>query len=227
MPEIGLNKIPIMGKTFWLQTGKKICVEIQKDANAGLMQDSKKNLHYRSDQYKKYKANRMERLTRTTKKGKRKSAFSIRRYYITESGQKVYVKGQSFGFRGKTYTKGGQTFGFLVNDPEVISETVSTGQKLKAYKGVAIVSNNTAFVDMTLTGKTLRGLKPKEAKDFSVILAFNPEDTQKVLGNRDNGYNLVGLNDKNIRIVKNEIVKKFEQNIKRDLLKTLKIEVRV
>ena len=183
MPELGLNKIPIMGKEFWLQTGKQICVEIQKDAKAGLMQDGKRNLHYKSEKYTKYKANRMERFTT------------------------------------REYKKGTKTIppGFIANQ----------GTKLNAFKAQSIVSNNIAYVDMTLTGKTLRGLKPKKAGDTNVILAFNSEDTQKVLGNRDNGYNIVGLNDKNIRIVKNEIVKKFEQNIKRDLLKILKIEVRI
>jgi len=38
----------------------------------------------------------------------------------------------------------------------------SKPEKVKSLKGVSIVSSNTSFVDMTLTGQTLRGLKITE-----------------------------------------------------------------
>jgi len=74
-------------------------------------------------------------------------------------------------------------------------------EKIKQYKGVSIVSTNTSFVDMTLTGQTLRGLKITETMPNGVQVSFNIRDLWKIVGNQKPGLNrrLVGLNKKNMK----------------------------
>ena len=73
-------------------------------------------------------------------------------------------------------------------------------EKIKQFKGVSIVSTNTSFVDMTVTGQTLRGLKITETMPNGVQVAFNIRDLWKIVGNQKPGLNrrLVGLNKKNM-----------------------------
>ena len=73
-------------------------------------------------------------------------------------------------------------------------------EKVSSLKGVSIVSTNTTFVDMTLTGQTLRGLKITETTPNGVQVAFNIRDLWKIVGNQKPGLNrrLVGLNKKNM-----------------------------
>lgn len=77
----------------------------------------------------------------------------------------------------------------------------SKPEKVKSLKGVSIVSTNTSFVDMTLTGQTLRGLKVTETMPDGVQVAFNIRDLWKIVGNQKPGLNrrLVGLNNKNMK----------------------------
>ena len=74
-------------------------------------------------------------------------------------------------------------------------------EKVKSLKGVSIVSTNTSFVDMTVTGQTLRGLKITETMPNGVQVSFNIRDLWKIVGNQKPGLNrrLVGLNNKNMK----------------------------
>jgi hypothetical protein len=74
-------------------------------------------------------------------------------------------------------------------------------EKVKSLQGVSIVSRNTSFVDMTLTGQTLRGLKITETFPNGVQVSFNIRDLWKIVGNQKPGLNrrLVGLNNKNMK----------------------------
>ena len=92
-------------------------------------------------------------------------------------------------------------------------------EKMEQYKGVSIASTNTSFVDMTLTGQTLRGLHVKDSTVSSVTLSFRPEDVKKIVGNQRPGLNrrLVGLNRKNQehvhKLVKAEIARQLKKSI--------------
>jgi len=75
------------------------------------------------------------------------------------------------------------------------------GERYEQFKGVSIVSTNTSFVDMTVTGQTLRGLKITETTPNGVQVSFNIRDLWKIVGNQKPGLNrrLVGLNNKNMK----------------------------
>jgi len=61
-------------KSFWNKLAADFVIKVTDDARAGIMQDGKSNIPYRSEQYKKYKANNMRRLGRGGKKpGKNKN----------------------------------------------------------------------------------------------------------------------------------------------------------
>ena len=96
----------------------------------------------------------------------------------------------------------------------------SKPEKVKSLKGVSIVSSNTSFVDMTLTGQTLRGLKITETTPNGVQVSFNIRDLWKIVGNQKPGLNrrIVGLNKKNrealIKIEDNQV----SQAIKKDFV---------
>jgi len=93
------------------------------------------------------------------------------------------------------------------------------GQRMAAYKGIAIASTNTSFVDMTVTGQTLRGLKIRAVDENSVTLGYEPKDAMKILGNARPPYNrvLVGLNDKNHNKIANLIFDIISERLIRDL----------
>lgn len=86
---------------------------------------------------------------------------------------------------------------------------VNKGKRLKAYYGLPIVSTQTGFVDMTLTGRLSKGLRPISATNNSVLMGYMPEDTGKILGNQKHGYDVVGLNTKNINFVKDKIIEEL------------------
>ena len=83
------------------------------------------------------------------------------------------------------------------------------GKRVSGFTGKKIASTNVSFVDMTLTGETMAGFHVKTVDQQSVTMAFNPPDTDKILGNQKHGYDIVGLNDKNRMLVKNEIMKEI------------------
>jgi len=86
----------------------------------------------------------------------------------------------------------------------------------EAYKGVSIVSRNTSFVDMTVTGQTLRGMKVAGLMPNGVTITFELKDAEKIVGNQRPGLNrrLVGLNKKN----KDELGKMIRTAIDKNIL---------
>lgn len=99
------------------------------------------------------------------------------------------------------------------------------GKRLKNMYAQTIESNQTGFVDMTLTGHTKRGLKVKRANKTGVEMGFDSSDAKKIIGNQERGYDIVGLNEKNIDMVKEEILKQFDRNTSK--LKDININVRL
>jgi len=93
-------------------------------------------------------------------------------------------------------------------------------EKVKSLKGVSIVSRNTSFVDMTLTGDTLNSLEISAILPNGVQVAYKPRNIWKIVGNQRPGLNrrIVGLNKKNrealIKIVENQV----SQAIKKDFV---------
>jgi len=90
----------------------------------------------------------------------------------------------------------------------------NTGQRLKAFKGRSIESNNTAYVDMIATGDTLNGLRPIAADKTSVTMSYLSKDSMKIIGNRKLGRDLVGLSKENIKWVKEKILEQIRKNLR-------------
>lgn len=99
------------------------------------------------------------------------------------------------------------------------------GKRLKSYVGLPIVSKQTSFVDMTLTGRMWKGLFVKKADKFSVTMSFDPADKGKIIGNRKYGREVVGINDKNKALVENRIRKKLSKNMRQVFGKVIKVRV--
>ena len=92
--------------------------------------------------------------------------------------------------------------------------------RLEPYKGVSITSTNTSFVDMTLTGQTLRGLKVRVVTENGTTLAFELRDADKIIGNQRPHLNrrLVGLNKKNRTKVRDMVIDEMKRQVKKQLL---------
>jgi len=90
--------------------------------------------------------------------------------------------------------------------------------RLKQYQGVSIASRNTSFVDMTASGRTLRGLHVKDVFPNGVTLSFKPEDAMKIAGNQRPGLNrrLVGLRQKNREKVRDAIVEGINSELNKN-----------
>ena len=102
-------------------------------------------------------------------------------------------------------------------------------EKIKQFKGVSIVSTNTSFVDMTLTGDTLNSLEISAILPNGVQVAYKPRNIWKIVGNQRPGLNrrIVGLNKKNrealIKIVENQV----SQAIKKDFVGKTTINIQM
>lgn len=88
------------------------------------------------------------------------------------------------------------------------------GTKLKAFSTVPIVSTQTNPVNMILSQRTVNSLHPKASDNNGVTMAFGADKTGILTGNRDRGYDIIGLNDKNREKVRQRIIKEFNNNIK-------------
>jgi hypothetical protein len=135
--------------------------KIQKDASEGKFQNNKSGLPYRSESYKRYKAN---------------------------------------GMRGKT------------------------GVKLKKYRNQA-TDTQTAFVNMNLTGRTLRGMRGTGKTDTAIITYDRGEI---VLGNKNrkpHGYDIYDLSEKNKEFIAERFTQELlDRNIKKYVSKTTTIK---
>lgn len=97
--------------------------------------------------------------------------------------------------------------------------TTMNGPKRKHNKGTllkgvsSVISNETAFVNMTLTGKMAEGLHIESVKENEVVMSYLSKDAGKIIGNQALGREVVGLNKDNIEIVGDMIFKEMSKNI--------------
>ena len=78
-------------------------------------------------------------------------------------------------------------------------QTKSGNKRLKAYYAQPIESHQVSFVDMTLTGKLKKSLRPVKSDKLSVTMGYSPTDKnpEKIIGNERYGRVVMGLNEKN------------------------------
>jgi len=97
---------------------------------------------------------------------------------------------------------------------------IRTGKKLKAYANQS-TDTTTSFVNMRLTGRTLRGMRASSKPDTAIITYDRGEI---VLGNanrKPNGYDIYDLSDKNKEFIAERFGKELlDRNIKKYVSKT-------
>ncbi len=129
--------------------------KITLDASKGKFQNDRSGFSYKSDTYRKYKAN---------------------------------------GMRG-----------------------IRTGKKLKAYANQS-TDTTTSFVNMRLTGRTLRSMRASSKPDTAIITYDRGEI---VLGNQKRGYDIYDLSNKNKEFIAERFGKELlDRNIKKYVSKT-------
>jgi hypothetical protein len=189
-----------LSKSFWTKTGQLAIQWIRSDAEKGKFQNNTSNYPYKSEEYKKYKANDMRRFTSGKASGQTKSGKDL---FLQNKKAKTAIQG-----------KGNKTYG--------------SGQRLKAYYGLPIESRQTSFINMVLTGRLFKGFKVKKADPQSVTIGFNSdkESIGKLLGAEERGTSLLNLSNDNREKVKGLIVSEFNKN-KKALPKLIKIFIKI
>jgi hypothetical protein len=100
------------------------------------------------------------------------------------------------------------------------------GKRLNKYYATSITSNETSFVNLTLTGALLKGLKVITQNAYSVTLGWisSRETIGKLLGAERYKRELRGLNEKNIIKAKELLAKQFNENVSK--LSNININIR-
>ncbi len=105
------------------------------------------------------------------------------------------------------------------------------GKRLKNKKypleGRSLFTIGKPHVTMLLTGDTIGGLRGTKATRDGVTMAFRTRDTPKIIGNKARNYDVTGLNTKNIRLIKVEMIKQFNKNKVKFLKKDIVIGVTI
>ena len=99
------------------------------------------------------------------------------------------------------------------------------GKRLKSVGNRSLFTIGKPYVTMLLTGDTIRGLRGTKATKNSILMKFNPRDTPKIVGNKARDYDIVGLNTKNIRLIKVEMIKQFNKNKTKFIKKNITINI--
>ena len=94
---------------------------------------------------------------------------------------------------------------------------VRTGKKLKAFANQS-TDTTTSFVNMRLTGSTLRSMRASSKPDTAIITYDRGEI---VLGNQKRGYDIYDLSNKNKEFIAERFGKELlDRNIKKYVSKT-------
>ena len=88
------------------------------------------------------------------------------------------------------------------------------GKLLKSMNNHNPKNTLTKNVNMMLTGRLFKGLKPVSSTYHSVTMSYNASDADKIEGAEDNGTNIRTLSPKNQRNVKKEIMIMLDKPIK-------------
>lgn len=90
------------------------------------------------------------------------------------------------------------------------------GKRLSGFYGQPIESTNTAFVDMTLSGRLKKSLHVKENLPNGIRSGYNLTDNNpgKIEGNRKYGREVLGLSDENQEKVKDYMIGLMKNHVK-------------
>jgi hypothetical protein len=173
---------------IWNQVGRKIVYLVRDDARNGIFQnaDGKPTKGTYNKQYAELKANRFKRKTFEQGRGKNRKRIV---------GTKLGKNKRDEGF---VYTN---------KNKMLKSKTYGSGWRVK--------NSDVSKVNMELTGDTLQSFKQVEATNNSITMSFDRTHADKIIGNASTklGRQLVGLNDKNIEVIKKILIKGLKENL--------------
>jgi hypothetical protein len=97
-------------------------------------------------------------------------------------------------------------------------------RKVKPYNAVSVISNETKFVNMILTGRTRRNFKHEVQSDsLGINLFYDSQFSGLLLGNEENDRVIIGLRKKNQDYVFDEILSQVDEAIRKDFAKNITI----
>jgi hypothetical protein len=102
------------------------------------------------------------------------------------------------------------------------------GKRISGLYAQSIESTNTAFVDMTLTGRLKKSLHVVKTFVNGVTCGYNPGDKAegKIIGNRKYGREVLGLSTENQLKVRQKIVEILKRKVVETTLAQINIEVK-
>jgi len=135
-----------------------------------------------------------------------------------KSGFQYSNKGAGIGFI--TFKKGNKKWVANIDsykNRKAAGMKYSNGQKVKGYENQS-TDTTTSFVNMRLTGRTLRGMRASGKTDTAIITYDRGEI---VLGNEKRGYDIYDLSNKNKEFIADRFGKELlDRNIKKYVSKT-------
>ena len=149
---------------------------------------------------------RIDKVVKPNSKAMRKLAQdAIDKIILDASEGKFQNNNSGYRYKSDTYKK------YKANSMQ------GRNGKLKAFKGQS-TDTNTSFVNMRLTGRTLRGMRAS-AKTDTAIIAYDRGEI--VLGNQKRGYDIYDLSNKNQKFIAERFGKELlDRNIKKYVSKT-------
>tara|TARA_Y100000401_G_scaffold111681_1_gene110179 strand:+ start:383 stop:850 length:468 start_codon:yes stop_codon:yes gene_type:complete len=97
---------------------------------------------------------------------------------------------------------------------------ISTGKKLKRFRNQS-TDTQTSYVNMKLTGRTLRGMRAGSSKNTGII---SYDKGSIVLGNRKRGYDIYDLSKENKELILKDLENLYTQKIKKYVSKDIIIK---
>lgn len=94
------------------------------------------------------------------------------------------------------------------------------GQRVKGFENQS-TDTQTSFVNMKLTGRTLRGMRAGSKKDTAIITFDRGEI---VLGNRKRGYDIYDLSNENKKLILEDLETLYSDRIKKYVSKDIIIK---
>jgi hypothetical protein len=178
--------------------GSVVKTVMTEDALDGKLQGDPQKQNYKSEQYKRYKANGMRRFT-----------FDVEK---NPTGKNIFQKlDRGEAIRGSKLKKSGSRF-------------TSGNARLKGYSGTSL-NINVSSVNMILTQKTINSLHMSASDKSGITMSYGAFAAKLIEGNERHGYNIRTLSRENRELVKDAFVESFADNVK-EIIKG-KIDIRV
>ena len=139
------------------------------------------------------------------------------RFQNGRSGYQYSNKGAKVGFRT---IKGRAVNIDSYKNRKAAGMKYSNGKKIKGFENQS-TDTTTSFVNMKLTGRTLRGMRASSSKGTAIITYDRGEI---VLGNRKRGYDIYDLSNENKEVILKDLENLYSKRIKKYVSKDIIIK---